>query len=120
MILLKKFFFFTTLTQQLLSDNATTNTICSPISAAIVLSMAAYGARENTEKQLRTVLHLPVNDTLAKNGFQTLIDTLNVSFLVVTIFFFLIINNSVKLIYRITRELNYAWPIKFSQNMDLK
>lgn len=50
----------------------------SPISAGIVLAMTAYGAQGETENQFRNVLHLPSSDSLAKSGYQTLIDNLNV------------------------------------------
>nr|UEP64296.1 teratocyte serpin I [Cotesia flavipes] len=59
------------------SESTKDNLICSPLSAGIVLSMAAYGARGNTEKQMRTSLRMPENDAVGKSGFQSLIDTLN-------------------------------------------
>lgn len=43
--------------------------------------MAAYGARGNTEKQMRTSLRMPENDAVSKSGIQSLIETLNVSIL---------------------------------------
>lgn len=54
------------------------NLIMSPLSAAVVLAMAAYGARGETEKQFKNVLHLPSPDSLGTTGYQSLIDTLNV------------------------------------------
>ncbi|XP_043281351.1 ovalbumin-related protein X-like isoform X2 [Venturia canescens] len=51
------------------------NLICSPLSASMVLSMVAYGARGNTEKQMRSVLALPEKDEVAKSGFQAFIDS---------------------------------------------
>ncbi|KAH0545951.1 antichymotrypsin-2-like isoform X2 [Cotesia glomerata] len=59
------------------SESTKDNLICSPLSAGIVLSMAAYGARGNTEKQMQTSLRMPENDAVGKSGFQSLIDTLN-------------------------------------------
>ncbi|XP_017755137.1 PREDICTED: antichymotrypsin-2-like isoform X3 [Eufriesea mexicana] len=53
------------------------NLIISPLSAGIVLAMAAFGARGKTESQFRTVLHLPSPDSLATCGYQALIDNLN-------------------------------------------
>lgn len=50
----------------------------SPLSAAIVLAMAAYGARGETENQFKKVLRLPSPDTLGTTGYQALIDHLNV------------------------------------------
>lgn len=47
----------------------------------MVLSMAMFGARDNTEKQIRTALHLSDNVTLNKRGIQFLVDNLNVSIL---------------------------------------
>ena len=52
------------------------NIIMSPLSAAVVLGMVAYGARGETENQFRKVLHLP---SLGTSGYQALIDTTNVS-----------------------------------------
>ena len=51
--------------------------ITSPLSLSVVLAMAAYGARGNTEAQFRNVLHLPTSDSLAVSGYQSLIDDLN-------------------------------------------
>ena len=53
------------------------NLIMSPLSAAIVLGMVAYGARGETENQFRKVLHLPSPDSLGKSGYQALIDNAN-------------------------------------------
>ncbi|XP_029041124.1 antichymotrypsin-2-like isoform X1 [Osmia bicornis bicornis] len=53
------------------------NLIMSPLSAAVVLAMAAYGARGETEKQFKKVLRLPSPDTLGTSGYQSLIDNLN-------------------------------------------
>ncbi|XP_076623435.1 antitrypsin isoform X2 [Colletes latitarsis] len=53
------------------------NLIMSPLSAAIVLAMAAYGARGETENQFKRVLNLPSPDSLGTSGYQALIDTLN-------------------------------------------
>lgn len=50
----------------------------SPLSVDIVLAMTAYGAQGETENQFRNLLHLPSSDNLAKSGYQTLIDNLNV------------------------------------------
>lgn len=52
------------------------NLICSPISASMVLSMAAFGAQSDTEQEMRAVLELPRNDfDIEKIGFQALIDS---------------------------------------------
>ncbi|XP_034181376.2 serine protease inhibitor 3/4 isoform X10 [Osmia lignaria lignaria] len=53
------------------------NIIMSPLSAAVVLAMAAFGARGETEKQLKKALHIPSPDTLGTSGYQSLIDDLN-------------------------------------------
>lgn len=45
----------------------------------MVLSMASFGAGGKTEQQMRSVLHSPCNREVTKNGYQALIDTLNVS-----------------------------------------
>ncbi|KAJ8681833.1 hypothetical protein QAD02_017625 [Eretmocerus hayati] len=52
------------------------NLISSPLSADIVLSMAAYGAGGNTAKQMRQSLHLPENDAVARQGFESLLTSL--------------------------------------------
>ena len=67
--------------------------ISSPLSVAISLSMAAYGAREKTLKELREVLYLPSNDSIAKSGFSVLVDSLNVSLEKMSINFNLIFKN---------------------------
>ncbi|XP_076671483.1 serine protease inhibitor 3/4 isoform X12 [Andrena cerasifolii] len=53
------------------------NLIMSPLSAAVVLAMAAYGARGETENQFKKVLHLPSTDSLGTSGYQALIDNIN-------------------------------------------
>ena len=45
----------------------------------MVLSMAAFGARGETEQKLRTALALPSDDTVTKTGFQSLVDSFKVS-----------------------------------------
>ncbi|XP_011314407.1 leukocyte elastase inhibitor isoform X2 [Fopius arisanus] len=49
----------------------------SPASVSITLSMLTFGARGNTENQLRSVLHLPADDTLTTDGIRLLVDKLN-------------------------------------------
>lgn len=63
--------------QAVASDNPG-NLIASPLSAQVVLAMAAYGANSTTAEQMRSVLHIPENDELAQIGYQSLIETLNV------------------------------------------
>ncbi|XP_043485054.1 antichymotrypsin-2-like isoform X6 [Leptopilina heterotoma] len=53
------------------------NLITSPLSANVVLSMAAFGAKENTKKQMQEVLRMPADEGLSKTGYQNLIDSLN-------------------------------------------
>ncbi|XP_057318337.1 uncharacterized protein LOC130663233 [Microplitis mediator] len=60
-----------------LAEDETSNFICSPLSVSMVLSMVTYGARGQTEKELRSALRLSKDDQINKNGFQSLIDTLN-------------------------------------------
>ncbi|XP_044015978.1 antitrypsin-like isoform X1 [Aphidius gifuensis] len=60
-----------------IATNNDKNIITSPISAAIVLSMASFGAGGDTEKQMRSTLHLPGDQQISKNGYQSLITTLN-------------------------------------------
>ncbi|XP_076242557.1 antichymotrypsin-2 isoform X3 [Calliopsis andreniformis] len=53
------------------------NLIMSPLSVSVVLAMAAYGARGETEEQFKKVLHLPSSKTLGTSGYQALIDSIN-------------------------------------------
>ncbi|XP_015609138.1 alaserpin isoform X2 [Cephus cinctus] len=53
------------------------NIICSPLSANIVLAMAAYGARGNTALQMRQTLRLSKEDATGQSGYDSLITTLN-------------------------------------------
>ncbi|CAL7941296.1 unnamed protein product [Xylocopa violacea] len=53
------------------------NLIMSPLSAAVVLAMAAYGACGETQNQFKKVLHLPSTNNLGTSGYQALIDNLN-------------------------------------------
>ncbi|KAH0545952.1 antichymotrypsin-2-like [Cotesia glomerata] len=57
------------------ANDGSDNLICSPMSANMVLAMAAYGARGNTAKQMRAGLHLPEDNSASRNGYRTLIDT---------------------------------------------
>ncbi|XP_076756700.1 serine protease inhibitor 3/4 isoform X3 [Xylocopa sonorina] len=62
---------------QTVAEENSGNLIMSPLSADVVLAMAAYGARGETENQFKKVLHLPSPNDLGKSGYQTLIDNLN-------------------------------------------
>ncbi|XP_076277037.1 antitrypsin isoform X2 [Lasioglossum baleicum] len=53
------------------------NLIISPLSAAVVLAMAAYGAGGETERQLKSALHIPPSDKFGLSGYQELITALN-------------------------------------------
>ncbi|XP_011497723.1 PREDICTED: serpin B6-like isoform X2 [Ceratosolen solmsi marchali] len=55
------------------------NLISSPASAHIILSMAAYGANDKTALQMQKILHLPNKKSDGQQGFQTLLEHLNVS-----------------------------------------
>ncbi|KAG5311913.1 SPB10 protein, partial [Pseudoatta argentina] len=59
------------------SQEQSDNLICSPLSAHIVLSMAADGAAGNTEAQFKDVLKLPASKSQTLEGYQNLIDKLN-------------------------------------------
>ncbi|XP_015190274.1 PREDICTED: serine protease inhibitor 3/4-like isoform X2 [Polistes dominula] len=52
------------------------NLVTSPLSASVVLSMAAYGARGETQEEMKRVLHLPPESD-ATPGYSSLIKTLN-------------------------------------------
>ncbi|XP_074098985.1 iris-like isoform X2 [Cotesia typhae] len=68
---------FSTNFYQALGGDESSNFICSPVSVSMVLSMVTYGARGNTEKELRNALRLSEDDQVNKNGFQSLVDSLN-------------------------------------------
>ncbi|KAF7988285.1 hypothetical protein HCN44_007817 [Aphidius gifuensis] len=59
------------------TEDEKSNFICSPISASIALAMTVFGARNDTAKQIRSVLHLSEDDEVNKLGYQHLIDTFN-------------------------------------------
>ncbi|KAK0170425.1 hypothetical protein PV328_010992 [Microctonus aethiopoides] len=60
-----------------LVKNGNNNLVCSPISVSMVLSMAAFGAYGETQKELRMGLNLLTTDEEIKRGIQSLTDTLN-------------------------------------------
>ncbi|XP_011314408.1 leukocyte elastase inhibitor isoform X3 [Fopius arisanus] len=62
---------------KVLVDGEKGNFMFSPASVSITLSMLTFGARGNTENQLRSVLHLPADDTLTTDGIRLLVDKLN-------------------------------------------
>ncbi|XP_012262996.2 alaserpin-like isoform X3 [Athalia rosae] len=53
------------------------NLITSPLSAQVILAMTYFGAGGNTATQMRSSLHMPVDDQRSQNGFKELITTLN-------------------------------------------
>ncbi|XP_046746846.1 antichymotrypsin-2-like isoform X2 [Diprion similis] len=53
------------------------NTVCSPLSAHMILSLLAYGTRGKTEEELRSALYLLGDDSLTQNGFKSLSQSLN-------------------------------------------
>ena len=67
---------------QTVIKKAEENLITSPLSADVVLSMAAFGAGGETKKQMRKVLNFKEDDSLMKSGYQSLIDSLNVRFFI--------------------------------------
>ncbi|XP_043274871.1 antichymotrypsin-2-like [Venturia canescens] len=51
--------------------------VCGPLSVSLALSMAVYGARHNTKKELARALGFKHNDIpIARAGFRTLMDSL--------------------------------------------
>ncbi|KAK0162039.1 hypothetical protein PV327_008413 [Microctonus hyperodae] len=62
---------------KIVSKEKSSNYICSPFSVSMVLSMATCGAEGKTKSELQQNLHLPTDDTVMKNGYQTLIDMIN-------------------------------------------
>ncbi|XP_053983003.1 ovalbumin-related protein X [Hylaeus volcanicus] len=67
--------FSSSLFQAAVKENSD-NLVVSPVSIGIVLAMATYGARGETERQLKEALHIPT-DSVGLSGYQALIDTLN-------------------------------------------
>lgn len=57
-------------------DNNEDNLIASPLSAHFVLSMAAYGADGNTVREMKDVLHLPINNSISCQDFEKLLKRL--------------------------------------------
>ncbi|XP_046429091.1 serpin B6-like isoform X1 [Neodiprion virginianus] len=53
------------------------NLIMSPLSAQVVLAMAAYGAGGRTATQMRSCLFIPTENEVGQSGYQSLIETLN-------------------------------------------
>lgn len=64
--------------QTVSNANKGKNSIMSPLSAHVVLSMAALGAGGKTAMEMRQTLHLPEDDAVSRQGFQNLVDSLNV------------------------------------------
>ncbi|KAJ8688155.1 hypothetical protein QAD02_023950 [Eretmocerus hayati] len=62
--------------KEILKEKPQGNVICSTLSAHLVLSMAAYGARGNTLKQMGKSLYLPKDFNIARQGFQSLLSSL--------------------------------------------
>ncbi|XP_008544121.1 antichymotrypsin-2 [Microplitis demolitor] len=60
-----------------LSNEVGDNFICSPLSAAMVLMMASYGARGKTADEMTAVLHFDNENIVQKNGINYLIDNFN-------------------------------------------
>ena len=67
---------------QTVSKKESGNLIISPLSVDVVLSMVAFGAGENTKKEMHHVLNLQTEEHLIKSGYQSLIDNLNVKTLI--------------------------------------
>ncbi|XP_057336897.1 serpin B4-like [Microplitis mediator] len=51
--------------------------ISSPLSAAMVLMMAAYGARDENAKKVNSLLHFDTNNRMYKTGINLLIEMFN-------------------------------------------
>lgn len=63
---------------QVVANDKPGNLITSPLSAQVVLAMAAYGAGGNTALQMRSTLRLPADNNVGQSGYQSLIEKLNV------------------------------------------
>ncbi|XP_053596778.1 leukocyte elastase inhibitor isoform X1 [Microplitis demolitor] len=68
---------FSTSFYKALADSESGNFICSPVSVNVVMSMVSFGAHGDTEQQLKSVLNLPCDKSIIKQGYQELIDSLN-------------------------------------------
>ncbi|XP_076653195.1 antichymotrypsin-2-like [Halictus rubicundus] len=62
---------------QAVVQESPSNLIMSPLSAAVVLAMAAYGAGGETERQLKQGLHIPSPDQFGLTGYKKLITDLS-------------------------------------------
>lgn len=75
-----------------MTDKHRGNLISSPLSAHVVLAMAAYGADGATGAQMRSVLQIPKDNELGQSGFHSLLSILNVSYLLLENKIFIIIS----------------------------
>ncbi|CAG2056714.1 unnamed protein product [Timema podura] len=64
---------FTIALHQVFREDASSNTITSPLSLEVVLGMIAQGAKGTTKTQLQQSLYLPADDDVAKTGFRQLL-----------------------------------------------
>lgn len=77
--LLKCFVFLTNIKYfQAVIEDEKSNLICSPVSISMVLTMAAFGAKGETEEKLCSALHLCTDDEITRTGYRDLIKSLNV------------------------------------------
>ncbi|XP_057325719.1 serpin B4-like isoform X2 [Microplitis mediator] len=63
---------------EVIANNTNGSFISSPLSAAMILMMAAYGARSENAKEINSVLHIDTNNITYKIGINSLIRMLNV------------------------------------------
>ncbi|XP_046429079.1 alaserpin-like isoform X1 [Neodiprion fabricii] len=68
---------FTTRFYSMVAPKVGGNTVCSPLSAHMILSILTYGARGKTAEELRSALYLLSDDSLTQNGFKSLLQSLN-------------------------------------------
>lgn len=62
---------------EVVADGKPRNLITSPLSAQVVLAMAAYGARGKTATEMRSVLLMPDDNGLGQSGYKSLIECFN-------------------------------------------
>ena len=67
---------------QAVSGKKEGNLITSPLSANVILSMAALGAGGNTKTEMSQVLNFQAADDFIQTGYQSFIDNLNVRILI--------------------------------------
>lgn len=64
----------------MIAKNTNGSFISSPLSAAMVLMMAAHGARGDNAEEMNSVLHIDTKNITYEMGIKSLIKMLDVSY----------------------------------------